>query len=486
MSERCSRRGPAGSRMGVDFHALGVGDSWPRLALLLFAGAVALWLTFNQAIFRDGDSGWHLGAGNFILRTGTIPSTDPFSFTFHGAPWTAHEWLAEVAMAGLFGVAGWSGVALLYGVSAAVTLWMIGREFLRWLPARWALCALFIVYQLLSPFALARPHMMAWPLLAAWTLILLRAREKNAAPPLPSALLMLIWANLHASYIFALGIAGLFALEALLDRRRSRPVLVRWTLFLALSALAACVTPHGIQGFLYPFQVSGMKALAIIDEWRSSNLRQDKLFALCAAAVWLAVLVHWRRVTPLRFLLLAGLTVLAIGHARHQMLFAIVGGLVVVRLLARDGLEVGRRPETVPHLAGIAAGAAVLFVVVRLVMPYRFHDTPNYPLSLIAAVPAEIRYKPVFNEYSLGGSLVLSGIAPYIDGRADMYGDRFTFEHPAILRGDMTRFRSAAGRWDLRWTLLPPNAPLARALDREPGWKRIIAHNDAVVHIRTR
>ena len=31
----------------------------------------------------------------------------------------------------------------------------------------------------------------------------------------------------------------------------------------------------------------------------------------------------------------------------------------------------------------------------------------------------------MLNYYSFGGPLILSGIRPYIDGRGDMYGDRF-------------------------------------------------------------
>ena len=48
----------------------------------------------------DPDYFWHLTAGKVIASSG-VPSTDPFSFTWAGKPWTAHEWLSELLMYGL-------------------------------------------------------------------------------------------------------------------------------------------------------------------------------------------------------------------------------------------------------------------------------------------------------------------------------------------------------------------------------------------------
>ena len=103
------------------------------------------WLVFGQSIFNDGDTSWHLASGRLILDTWSIPHTDPFSFTFAGHAWTAHEWLAEVAMALLDRVAGWAGVAVLFAGAIAVALGLIARELLRSLPFRYTLLALVLV-----------------------------------------------------------------------------------------------------------------------------------------------------------------------------------------------------------------------------------------------------------------------------------------------------------------------------------------------------
>jgi hypothetical protein len=41
---------------------------------------------------------------------------------------------------------------------------------------------------------------------------------------------------------------------------------------------------------------------------------------------------------------------------------------------------------------------------------------------VLAAVPPELRAKPVLNDYGFGGYLIWSGVRPFIDGRADTYG----------------------------------------------------------------
>jgi hypothetical protein len=86
---------------------------------------------------------------------------------------------------------------------------------------------------------------------------------------------------------------------------------------------------------------------------------------------------------------------------------------------------------------------------------------------------------PVFNDYKFGGYLIYSGFRPFIDGRADMYGDAFLkrsftlSELPAILT-----------QYGVAWTLLEPEDPRAVLLDRLPGWRRAYADEIAVVHLR--
>jgi hypothetical protein len=82
-----------------------------------FALAFGL-VCFAPQIFHDGDTWWHLAAGDWILTHRAVPVRDIFTYTFADRAWNAHEWLSEVLMALSFRTAGWSGLHILFALAA--------------------------------------------------------------------------------------------------------------------------------------------------------------------------------------------------------------------------------------------------------------------------------------------------------------------------------------------------------------------------------
>ena len=82
-------------------------------AILLF-GLLAM--TARPA--ADPDLWWHLRTGQWIVETGHVPHSDPFSFTRAGHAWVSHEWLSEVVFYELWKHA---GAAALIVFSAIIT-----------------------------------------------------------------------------------------------------------------------------------------------------------------------------------------------------------------------------------------------------------------------------------------------------------------------------------------------------------------------------
>ena len=456
-----------------------------RIAPLALALLVAAYLAFSPALFNDGDTSWHLAAGRLILASRHVPETDPFSYTFAGHSWTAHEWLAEVLMAAVFGIASWGGLAVLTAGAVGVTLLLIGNELRRWLPPQRVILVLVLVVALLAPFLLARPHVLAWPLLTGWAIVLLRARAAHRAPPIAAVLLMMLWANAHASAIFGIALAGVFALEALIAEPDRQRALTGWALFGVASLAAALLTPHGVRGLLYPFQVSGMTALPMIVEWRRTTFSQDWLFMGIAAATALLLLVRRAPVPPVRVLLMLGVVYLAMTHVRHQPLVAILGALILADPLAR-AMAAPHRPARngVGAVAAVFAIGLALIATARLSIVIPRQDSASNPVTAIARLPAALRERPVLNSYGFGGPLIFAGIRPFIDGRGDMYGDAFMIEHGRIVGGDPAALERAVRRWDIGWTMLEPGTKLIDMLDRSPGWRRVYADRWAVVHVR--
>ena len=283
------------------------GNSYPRLfesfrpSLPLLLG-LAIFLhivAYAGTVLGDPDTYWHIAIGRSILTNHAVPHHGIFSGTMWDAPWVAHEWLGEVLLALLFDHFGWVGVVAATALCAAAALALLLRELLRVLAPVHALIGVVLAYFLTLPHILARPDIFALPILVAWAAALSAARMKHRAPSGWIALLMMLWANLHGGYMFGLGLAALFAGEALIAAAdwRSRVAAVRaWALFGALSLAAALITPFGIEGLLLPLRLTHMTfALSQLIEWRSPDFQSVQPLELWLFSLLLAAFaLRWR------------------------------------------------------------------------------------------------------------------------------------------------------------------------------------------------
>jgi hypothetical protein len=446
-------------------------------------------VSFAPQVLNDGDTFWHVAAGGWMLDHHAIPKTDPFSFTFAGRPWVAHEWLSEVVMALVYRLAAWSGVMLLTGLVTAALAAIMGRWLIRWLSPLTAGLALLLGLAAVGPSLLARPHFLVLPILALWTVELLSARDQNRAPSVWLVPLMALWANLHGSFALGFVIAGAFALETLLDVRRWRwGLLIGWGGVLAASFMAALVTPNGVEGLAFPLQLLNMKSLpASIGEWRAPDFMKYEPEEIILLAGLFFLFLRGVRLTAARTLLVLGLTHMMLQHVRHEMLVGVVVPLVIAEPLARTMGATGPKPT--PWLLPapqMALGGALLAaaIVGRLILPEVRVDGPSAPISALAAVPSDLRRQPVLNDYDFGGYLIFSGVRPFIDGRTDMYGDAFMTEDDLLQRGDAATLASVINRDHIRWSIMRPSLPIVGVLDDTPGWKRLHSDRYAVVQER--
>ncbi len=475
-----------------------LGLSWP---LLLAIFGFAMTLATGPRVLADPDILWQVVTGNWILAHGAVPHADPFSYTMAGAPWVAHEWLADALLGAAYDAMGWHGPALLAAVSTAAALALLTRALLRWMAPLHAVLLAMLAWLMLIPHLLARPHLFALPLLVAWVAMLLRARERNRAPALPFALLMVVWGNLHGTFLFGLGFAGLMAGEALLSAsaHERRAVLRSWGAFLALSALAPLVSPNGIEVYLLPLHLLTMSyTLSMLIEWRSPSfdvLQPLELWLLIALAGGFAL----RLKLPLpRLAILLLLVHSALAHWRHGEILGFVAPLLLAPALGPQLTRAfpGAASERLDHwmlelarpasLLGIALAGAVLLAGTGLAATRPLQPPEAYMPE--AAVHAALESKvpgPVLNEYRFGGYLIFAGIPTFVDGRADMFGDAFIErENKAItlLNDDLPTLLS---EYKIGWTLMPAGSRAAILLDHLPGWRRLYADDIAVVHVRT-
>lgn len=448
--------------------------------------AVLALSAFAPGVLNDGDTFSHVATGEWILQHHAIPHADPFSFSFAGAPWTAHEWLSEVLLALAYRACGWAGVMLLTGGAAAFSIYLVSRFVIARVAGPAGLVLSVAALALISPVLLARPHILALPCLAVWAMALMTARERGKAPPIAFAGVMWIWANLHGGYAFGLALVLAFAVEAVwrADRDARLAVAQRWVLFFYASLIAALATPFGIEGLLFPFKLLGNAQLANIGEWRPEDFSHPGPMELALLGLLGFALVKPLRLDALSALLLVGLVHMSLQHARHELLLAVLAPMLLARPVA-EALQVGETAKVgTKHLAVALLIAALAIIGARLALPAPTLDSASAPSRALAAVPPELQAKNVLNGYGFGGYLIFAHVRPFIDGRADMFGADFLSLYHRVASGDPEAVEDTLKRYDIAWTMLPPSSGAIAVMDREPGWRRLYANSRAVVHVR--
>ena len=263
--------------------------SWP---LIVGLAALVRALAQPRALLNDPDTYLHIAAGRWMLTHLALPVHDPFSHSLAGAIWVPHEWLAEVVLASVYGAGGWSGLVLLGAACFAASMALLTRFLLRYYEPFSALIAVTLGAALVLGHLLVRPHIIALPLLVIWCGKLFAARDSGTAPPAWLLTVMLLWANLHGSFMFGLAMVLLLGMEAMLSPGRRILEARRWGLFALLAVIASLATPNGVGGFVEPFRLMMMPTLqASFSEWTSPNFQ-----SLQPVEIWLlgGLGVHYR------------------------------------------------------------------------------------------------------------------------------------------------------------------------------------------------
>ena len=318
-------------------------------------------------------------------------------------------------------LAGVNGVLILTGASAALTAALLLWHLRFWLRPWPALLVFIFGFACVASGLLARPHILALPALEVWSAGLLRARTRGAAPSCWLLPVMTVWANSHGGFAFGLALVVPLGLEAVLADRDTRWRGARaWGLFFAAAVVAAMLTPYGWHGLVLPVRLALMAQLSGIGEWRSMNFSTLQPFEIALMALLYVGFSRGVRIPPVRLLILLGLLHMALRHSRHQMLAAIEGALILAEPLAlalrQQAGMAGAAPSPGRSMrsAWTAAGIGVLIVLttLRLSRATAIPDGFTSPVSALRQVPAELKTRPVFNDYAFGGLLMLEGIRP--------------------------------------------------------------------------
>jgi hypothetical protein len=135
----------------------------------------------------------------------------------------------------------------------------------------------------------------------------------------------------------------------------------------------------------------------------------------------------------------------------------------------------------------IAVGLALVLAAGTIGFAAMHRFAPNTVNSPVVAVSElkKLSLERIFNDYDFGGYLVASGVAPFIDGRTDVYGKEFFVDHhnASELIEPNSLFR-LLDEYQIQATLMRTQSAATKLLDHMDGWQKIYSDEVATVHLR--
>jgi hypothetical protein len=455
----------------------------------------------------DPDVWWHLRTGQLMLLQHGVFHTDPYSFTRSGQPWISHEWLSEILMFGLYRLAGFGGLIVLFAAITAGTFLLVfsrspGRPYLAGFMTLWGAAASGHSWGV-------RPQMLSL-LLASAFLWLLEASENRPRLLWWTAPLMLMWVNLHGGFPLGLALLALFLGEEALEAGvgagqwpQSVPRIKNLAVMFAVCLGMVPLNPNGTRLYSYPFETLRSSAMQrFIQEWSSPNFHDPTYLPLLVMllALTAGLALSRARLRPRDLVLLLATIPAALRSTRHIPILMLVM-IPVLSRLAEAWLQQRRttrlvKPEgTLSSQRTLAANVLVLiafaaFATIRirhLVTTQGEAEAKQFPQAGAAFLKRERPAGPILNHYNWGGYFIWTLYPQYrvfIDGRADVYGDPFmeAFGASYYLQDDWSKLLQG---WGIRTLVLPPDAPLISALRSGPDWKQVYADSQTVVLTRS-
>ncbi len=347
--------------------------------LALSAVALAV-LCIVWSPIRLDDVWWHMLTGRYLLENGSVPTSDPFSYTASGQPWVNWEWLSGLLMVTAYDrLGGWGLVGLRFAavMGAATVLWAHlfesdTEQHAIALPARLLLVSLVVV--VIFGRVSDRPHLYALPFLAAAHQLSTRAfAQRRAQPVLVLFGLMVPWVLLHPSWPLGIVVHCAVMADAWLSdpkaRRIEGPVAMRWSYRFSPVLL-------GVPGLLlhdvsaYASAVGSLFATTGLREWQTlwtylhwTNTPLLAFFVLCL--LWLGSLAARpaRLYAPSSWLVLL-IMLSSWWFVRFTPVFALVATPQIYSSFASRWRTWGV-PRRTAALGAVLVGMLLLLVVVR-------------------------------------------------------------------------------------------------------------------------
>ncbi len=411
----------------------------------------------------------HLATGRIILDSGSVPSTDPYTFTAHGSSWLVQSWLASVLYATVERLGGATGLRLLMGATAAVLAalaWRLTRPAVS-VVVRLALGAVFVAVG--AGLWAERPLMLGLIALACVALAVDGGLDPRWLVPIGW-----VWVNVHGSFPLGIVYVVVIALGGRLDGRHPTKEL-RVLAWLAGGVLLGAVGPLGPAVLLFPVELlQRQEILQNVIEWRAPTFDSfsQRVFLL---QLVLGVLALVRRPSYRDGLVVVVFGATALLGVRNLP----VASLVFLPVLASAAPAWGtlRSRDRTPIASALTAAgvvAAVLFGLVRL--EQRDFELRGYPIDALAYLRA---HEVDLTAHHLASKDTVGNLMELLDGprgevfyddRFDMFPDAVSQAHLSLVQDGPT-LRSDLARYEIALILWDRTSATGQRLIVDPAWR---------------
>lgn len=474
-----------------------------------------------KTMLGDGDTGWHIRAGEWMLANGRVPETDLFSYTKSGEPWYAWEWLSDIVLAlahQWFGLAGPVVLGILLLCLTSALLFRLCRRHTN--NDLIAIGVTTIAVAASSIHWLARPHLFTFLFLVISLDWLDRSYTNRRVlwyfPPLVA-----LWTNLHGAFfvsivlLLTVGI-GLMLRELLAPAApgwKAAWVESRMYFFVAAACGAASlVNPYGWNLHIHIVRyLTERYHFDHIIEFQTLSFHAPVAMFFEALLVAGLLAAGWA-VLQRRFadaLLLVSWLHLALIAGRNIPIYAILAAPLVTRFLS----EVLTALRTAPVAAWAARAAAATEEFsdgfTRVDRIPRLHPTSAAAVCLlllaVAGAPADAtKLRAEFDpkKYPAGALTLLEGkrvftndewgdyliykLYPhskvFVDGRSDFYGGEFSLRYLDVMAGKWD-WESILAQHRVDAVLLPADAALSSTLKASPTWRPVYDDQTSILFV---
>ncbi len=493
------------------------------VAFLMPLAFVFLRMGGASGMLGDGDTGWHVRTGEWILANRRVPSQDIFSYTKAGQPWFAWEWLWDLAFGWLHEHGGMAAVILASLLVICATSVVVFRLVRRQCgSAMVAIAIMFFVTGGSAIHWLARPHLFTLLFAAIFYSLLERVHEGETRLLWWLPALTLVWTNLHGGFFVGLILVGAYAggelLRALLESTEEarKQALKRARPYIAAGfacTLASFVNPYfyHLHEHIFAYLTDRYQYKNIM-EFQSFNFHhpvtvffEPMLMLGLAAAVWCVA-----RRDYVHALLITGWAHLALVTVRNTPIFMMVAAVPVacmVQRLIEDlpgsnvaswvrhlAARVGRfaadfgETDGIPrlHLASAAAAGLLVALFYAPNAPAKCraeYDASHYPAKAVEFLRKAGPSNTIFTDDTWGGYLIYR-LYPankvFIDSRSDFYGASFDEKYLDVMNARYG-WEKNLDRYHVNAILLPVGVPLAATLKQSPRWHAIYDDGVAIL-----